>query len=203
MPSPTLRVPLRTFLERNQRHRDIANGLSALDIGLQKAVAELLVIRLFDDFLEAMAGTAYRLGSGAVYLDGTPPGLLTTPARSVPGARSLYQEHGRTKPTQVKWSLVKHINETTRYVIDRGDPFLRGCNSHALVISEMCAIRNRIAHSNQGSRKSFSDVLRRHYGGVPRGVSPGTFLLSQRFSPTRIEFYLAASRLILRDCTLA
>jgi hypothetical protein len=101
----------------------------------------------------------------------------------------------------MKWSKVSYINETTRYVLDVNNVFLTVCSANALVISEMQAVRNRIAHRNANSRAAFATVVVRHYGANLNNVSPGLLLLSSRFTPTMLERYIAACRLIIRDCT--
>jgi hypothetical protein len=161
------------------------------------------MMRLFDDLQEAIAGVALRLACGTAYADGTRPNLLTAPARSTAGARQLFETHGRPKPKDTKWSKTGFINETTRYVLDAKDPFTMTCNANALVISEMQAIRNRIAHRNARSHSAFSTVVQRHYGAKLNNMSPGLMLLSPRFSPTLLESYIGACRIIARSCARA
>ena len=159
------------------------------------------MIRLFDEFQDALAGIALRLACGAPYADGSTPQLLTSAARSTGGARALYEQHSRPKTKNMKWSKVKFINETTRYVLDANNPFLTVCSANALVISEMLAVRNRIAHKNTDSRKAFETVVVRHYGAALNNVSPGLLLLSPRFAPTMLEQYIASCRVILKNAT--
>lgn len=203
MPAPTLRVPYETFLERNLQHSRIASALPGLEPALQKALAELLLIRLFDDFQEALSGIAYRLACGTPYLDGTSPHLLTPAARSTRGARVLFETHERPRHQNVKWSRTNFIKNTTKHVLDSGDSFIRACDAHSLKISEMQAVRNRIAHRNASTRDAFDVVLRRYYGGAPTGVSPGLLLLTSRATPTPIHAYLIVTRVIAKDCARA
>ena len=157
-------------------------------------------MRLFDEFQEAIAGVALRLACGTTYADGTVPTLLTAPAKSTSGARHLYETFGRPKAAQPKWSKTSYINATTKYVLDPSDPFTAVCNANALVISEMQAVRNRIAHANARSRSAFATVVQRRYGAKLNHVSPGTLLLSPRFSPRLVDQYLAACRSITKGC---
>lgn len=203
MPAPTLRVPYETFLERNRQHTNIADALIGLDVRLQKALAELLLIRLFDDFQESVAGMAYRLACGAPYLDGRVPGLFTQPANSTLNARVLFETYNRSKHQYVKWSKVKYIKATTATVIEQSDPFIRACDTHSLTISEMQSVRNRIAHRNATTRKSFNVVLRRYYGAAPTNVTPGLLLLTPRSSPPPLRKYLVATRIIAKDLARA
>lgn len=159
------------------------------------------MMRLFEEFQEALSGIALRLACGAPYADGSAPKLLTGPAKSTAGAKTLYEQHGRSKPKFAKWSKVAYINETTKYVLDPAEPFLVACSANSLVISEMQAVRNRIAHKNATSRAAFSTVVTRHYGANLNSVTPGLFLLSSRFAPTMLERYITSCRVIIRSCS--
>jgi hypothetical protein len=178
-------------------------GLSQIDVRLQKLLAELVMLRLFDEFQEAIAGVALRLACGTLYADGTSPSLLTAPARSTAGARHMYETIGRARPVRVRWSKATFINDATRYVLDPSNTFTTVCNANALIISEMQAVRNRIAHANTNSRAAFAIVVQRRYGAKLNQVSPGMLLLSPRFSPTLLEQYLGACRAIAKGCAKA
>ena len=158
-------------------------------------------MRLFDEFQEALAGIALRLACGAPYVDGSAPTLLLPAARSTAGARILYEQHGRAKNKYMKWSRVSFINDTTKYVLDPSNAFLAVCSANALVISEMQAIRNRIAHRNTNSGTAFATVVGRHYGARLNAVSPGLLLLSPRFAPSMLETYIASCRVIIKECS--
>lgn len=200
MPAPSVGVPYQEFLRRNSAHASIAGQLTDLSPTLQKALAELVMIRLFDDFLETTAGIAYRLACGADYLNGSPVSLQTTPARSAKSARLLFRDHNRAgKYWEPKWSTAPYIVKTTRFVIDPSERFIAAANAHTLTISDMQAVRNRIAHKNTRSRARYNTVLRRHYGGTPNGIAPGHLLLSPRVKPRVLDQYLIATRIIVRD----
>lgn len=203
MPTQNVAVPHSEFTSRTNRHDSVIHGLRQIDVRLQKLVAELVMLRLFDEFQEAIEGVALRLACGAPYVDGTPPMLLTGPAKSTSGARHLYEHHGRPNRAPAKWSKVTFINSTIKYVLDSSNPFTTVCNDNSLVISEMQAVRNRIAHANTNSRAAFAVVVQRRYGAKLNQVSPGTLLLSPRFSPTLLEAYLGACRTITRGCARA
>lgn len=194
-------MPHARFVEQAKRHDQIVAALAGVDPALQKMVAELVMMRLFDDFQDALSGIAARLTCGATYGDGSVPALLTAPATSIGAAMDLFTNHGRLKPRYPKWSKTKFINETTQNVMSASDHFLAACSAHSLVISEMQAVRNRIAHANTTSRAAYSIVVRRYYGANLNHISPGLFLMSPRFSPAKIEGYISASRLIIKACS--
>jgi hypothetical protein len=168
---------------------------------LQRLLAELVMMRLFDEFQGALAGVALRLACGAPYGDGSAPLLLTPAARTTATARTLYERHGRAKAKYLKWSKCSFINDTTKHVLDSSNTFLSICSANTLLISEMQAVRNRIAHRNTGSRSAFATVVQRHYGAYLNNVSPGLLLLSPRFRPPLLELYIASSRVIVKNCS--
>lgn len=201
MPRSSVAVPYLEFVQRAARYDQVIKGLSAIDPSLQKLLAELVMMRIFDVFMESLAGIAARLACGATYADGVNPKLLTVPARSTQGAMNLFATHGRPKFQQPKWSKLGYITTTTELVLDKTDHFLTACSANASVIAEMQAVRNRIAHTNGNSRVAYAKVIRRLYGAKLNQVTPGMLLLSTRFAPSRLDTYLASCRVILKGCS--
>src|SRR4051794_8784389 len=103
MPSRSLQVPYQAFLAQNAKHASIVQALPTLQPALQKALAEMILIRIFDDFQQALAGIAYRLACQTPCVDGTMPLLLAWPARSATGGQLLFETHGRASHVYVKW----------------------------------------------------------------------------------------------------
>jgi len=199
--APSVHVPYREFVDRSAKHDVIIKAIPGVEPRLQRLLAELTMMRLFDDFQEAIAGIALRLACGRPYGDGVMPVLLTSPARSTAGARTLFETHNRRKHQYCKWSKASYIRETTREVLDERDRFYTACLKQSLAISEMQAVRNRIAHRNAKSRKAFDVVLRRHYGASVNAVTPGLFLISPRFTNTQLERYLTTCRVLTKECS--
>lgn len=201
MPAQSLSVPYEQFRRRALRHDQIAKALPTVDPRLQKMLAELVMMRLFDELQEALSGIALRLACGTTYADGTTPLLLVPPARSLDGALVLFSTQGRPKPSHPKWSKVKYINDSTKYVLSNAEPFRQACTANTLAISEMQAVRNRIAHNNPNARIAFNTVLTRHYGAALNHITPGLFLLSNRFSQQKLDSYIQTCRLIVKTAT--
>lgn len=205
MPPRSLRVPCDWFLAQNAKHCQIEAALPTLNPALQKALAELLLMRLFDDLQEALAGIAYRLACGAPYVDNTSPTLFTAPARSTMAARTMFETYNRGgRRYYVKWSKTTYIKDTVKHVLDPTNSFTLACDAHALTISEMQIVRNRIAHRNTTTRARFNTVLQRYYGGTPSNVTPGLLLIAPRTVPaTPLSRYLTATRVLVKDCVRA
>lgn len=203
MAGAKLDVPHETFLRQSDRHTLIASGLSSIDPTLQRLIAELVMMRMFDEFQFAMAGIAKRLVCGAQYLDGSSPILLCPIATSTANAEQLIRTLGRQKATHPKWSTATYINDATRYVIDQSDHFTRIISGHGAIIKEMQAVRNRIAHNNPNSRIAFSRVIAVRYGARNNAISPGLLLLTPRFSPNLLDQYVRICRTIVKSCVRA
>ena len=199
MPAPSVAVPHATFAKKCDRHSLVASKLMSIsDPNLRRLLAELVMMRLFDDFQEALQGFAIRLACGATYVDGASPVLLTSPASTTAGALAMFENLNRTKPIYAKWSKYTYISGTVKHVLDQGDHFLTACRSHTGLISEMQAVRNRIAHAKA---KSYPAVVQRHYGAAFNHITPGVLLLTDRFSPTLLDTYIASCRTIAKACS--
>jgi hypothetical protein len=203
VPAPNVRVPYEEFLGRTQRHTRVVAGLATTEVRVQRLVAELVMMRMFDELMESIAGAAYRLACGAPYDDGTAPVLLTQPASSTTHARTLFENENRTKLKFVKWSNATFINRTTQHVLDPSDSFSTSCSRHGGIMAEMQSVRNRIAHRGGNARTSYAKVVKRRYGADLNHITPGVLLLSPRFQPPLIEQYLASARVIAKDCIKA
>jgi hypothetical protein len=110
VPSQSVAVPHSELLSRCSRHSLVISGLGGVDARLQKLLAELVLMRLFDEFQEAIAGIAFRLACGTPYVDGTVPTLLTSPAKSTSGARVLYETFGRPKTRAPKLGCLRVLS---------------------------------------------------------------------------------------------
>lgn len=173
-------------------------NLHVLPAGYQKLVAEIVMVRLFDLFQNHLKRIVCKVASGCVYLDGTFP-LLLHQSRSMSGAENAMKTVSRAaKPRHnLRWSKVREIKENARFVIDPTDHLLVTLDRHGQVIDEMRRVRNRITHNNKQSRRAYSNVVRQKYGARVRGVTPGTLLLSPRWTSSVLETYLRSTRVLV------
>lgn len=178
-------------------------GLPSVSPTLQRLIAELVMMRMFDELMEALSGVAVRLACGAPYADGSAPSLLVPPASTTINAIYLFEHHNRSRRQYVKWSRAAYINDTTRYVIDPSDSFRVACSRHGGILGEMQGVRNRIAHGNGNARTAFGRVVLRRYGASLNHVTPGMLLITPRFSPILLFQYITAARVIAKDCARA
>lgn len=181
----------------------LTRNLANLPAVYQKLVAEMVLLRLFSLFENLVSSVPAKLVSGATFVDGTTPTLLTT-ARSSQGARGLFQTYGRTRTRhQLHWSKASEIKENVRHVIDAGDNFVFVIDRNGSFIEEMRRVRNRIAHNNSQSRIKYRDVVRRYYGAYVNRVTPGTLLLSSRVIPRLLDQFITMARVLAKDLVKA
>lgn len=190
------------FLDRTSELVAHLNSIPSLEPNLQKLVAELILIRVFDDFQNTVADMCARLVCGGLYVDGSQQTLLTARARSSATALDLMQTYGRSlapgKVHRLNWSKASYIMDAIRYTVDGSDRVHVVIGNHGAIIEEMRRVRVRIAHNNASSRMNFRDVVKVRYGAEHNQISPGILLLTPRFSPILIREYIASARTIVR-----
>ena len=197
-----VQVPYESLRVQCDQHTSILHRMSTADPWLQRFVAEMIMLRLFDAFQNAISGIATRLICGTDYADGSSPSLFTAPANSGISAVMLMRTFGRSKMIDLNWSKASYINANTRKVLDASDHFTITINNYSTEINEMRIIRNRIAHANTNSRRAFARVVQSLYGASRPNVSAGMLLLSPRFSPmpSPLSRYIITCRAIAKDC---
>lgn len=172
-------VPLSTFTKKCDRYLAIAAKVSLIeDHEMRKMMAELVMMRLFDDLQELIQGVALRLACGAAYSDGSVPNLQVPSFSSTGQAMVAFETLGRPRMKHTKWSKTSYINDSVKHVLDSSGHFNAACNAIGSDLNEMRVVRNRIAHSGV---PEYREIVKRYYGAYRNNVSPGVLLLSPRF----------------------
>ncbi len=200
---PSIEPDYRIHDSETSKLLNLSGTLSILSPVYQKLVAEIVLLRLFSLFENLVSSVSAKLVSGAIFMDGTNPALLTT-ARSAQGARTLFQTHVRTRTKyQVQWSQASEIKDNVKYVIDSTDNFVIVIDRNGSFIDELRRVRNRIAHNNATSRSKYRVVVRRHYGAYLNHVTPGILLLTPRIHPCLLDQYIRKTRVFAKDLVKA
>lgn len=199
MSSPSLAVDWRHFDSEIARLNSLLPSLSQLPTGHRKLVAEIMMVRLFllvENTIQSVCG---KLLCRVCYLDSTAPMRLVN-ARSQKHAFDLMRNHGRKPPKKgLYWSQSCDIRDNLSITLDSSDPAFLVVSNHGALLTDMRFMRNHIAHKNKSTRRNFHKLMRKHYGGVKRGITPGTLLLTPfGASPPLLSEYLALSRLFLK-----
>jgi len=199
MPAPNLSVDWIEFDRQNKRLQSLIGSVSSLAITHQKLVAEIVMIRVFFLVENTIQAVCAKILCGATYLDLTSPRCLIT-ARSSRHAFDLMKNHGRTPPKRaLGWTQSQDIRENLANTLDVTDPIFACVVAHAGLLTDMRYVRNHIAHKNDGSRRNFHMLIKKHYGGMKPGVTPGSLLLSALVGPSvLLQHYLAASRVFVK-----
>ncbi len=198
-----LSVEWREVQEQTTRLESLTNSLSSLNPNHRKLVAEISLVRLFLLFENTMASVAAKLLIGADYIDGTQP-LRLVSARSRVHANDLMKTHGRKKATKLGWTQSSDIRDNLVHTLGPLDPFFTIVANNGALFTEMRYVRNHVVHSNESTLKNFRTVVRKHYGGLKQGVSPGLILLTDRIGrrPLLVN-YILAIRVMFKDLVRA
>jgi hypothetical protein len=151
---------------------------------------------------EAFTEDAFvRYMCGARSASGFAPTLLNVRSRSM--ALALAQLlAGRDFLNWSTWNTEARANAN----FDQGEPFTTALGFVRGTLAEMAVVRNRVAHPSDYAADEFRKVVRARLGHVPRGMTPGRFLLTTSPGPgaahvSIIEEYglrlMAASALIV------
>ena len=137
------------------------------------AALALLKIQLaWEGFVE---DTFLRYLCGARSASGFQPTLLQARQRSVNNA---LQSLLAPRQDFLNWSVWNTENRATTH-FDNGDPYVPAIAYVRGTLVEMATVRNRIAHASDYSANEFRGVVRARLGHVPRGMTPGRFLLRE------------------------
>ena len=205
MPPANLSVDWGYFQDVTRHVDSLLASAAPLHIRHRKIIAEMAVIRLFLLTEHTLASCCLKLLCGTNYLDGTLP-KTAVQASSISNAARLVRSHGRQKRIRgvMAWGNMSNIQHYLRYTFDSGDPIFLAVASHTPRLDEIRYIRNHIAHSNDSTRRSFRGVVRSHYGGLRRGVTPGVLLLTEAFgTPTPLQKYTSFLRVFIKDVVRA
>jgi hypothetical protein len=199
MPTASLSVDLKQFYFQTSRLNSLLPSLNNLPTNHRKLVAEIMMVRLFLIVENTIQSACGKLLCGAPYLDTTRP-LLLVLARSSVDAFDLMRTHGRTKPKRsLSWTQSAEIRDNLRHTMDQNDLLFQTISNFGTLLTDMRYVRNHIAHKSSGTLENFRKLIRKHYGGLKPGVTPGLLLLTQGLGPpVLLEQYILASRIMIK-----
>lgn len=197
MAAPTLSATVRFVNRQMSRLQKYKNDAESLDARYQHIISEMIMLRLFSVFEDAVADLAFKIVAGATYTNGSAP-AITAKTRRTADSRALLLTHGRVKPeSNLKWTKAQYIRESVEHVIPIGEHFVITARAHGQIIDEMRRVRNVLAHNTKSAKTDFKSVVRQTYGANVN-LSVGAFLTStRRSSPCNIEKYINSSRAII------
>lgn len=199
---PQVSVDYRTSSAEIDKLLSLHHGTVSLIAAHRKLIAEIALLRLFYILENTFKAISCKLLSGAKYVDGTSP-VVISPSHSISGAVQSMESFGRSRRRALKWSKTSEIKENLRYVLDPGDHLVRIFDQNGAIIDEMRRVRHRIAHNNATSRLKYRLVVQRHYGAYLNSLTPGSLLLSPRQVPALMEQYLVTSRILIKTLVKA
>lgn len=203
MPVPNLSVDWAYVQQQTSRLQSLSSSLSTpstLSVHHRKLVAEIILVRLFLLVENTIRSTCTKILAGAYYLDGSMPQRLVN-ARSTKQALDLMRNHSRTSPkNNLRWTQSSDIRDNVSLTLARADPLFTTISNNGTLLTDMRYARNQIAHANTATRTDFRKLIRKHYGGLKRGVTPGVLLLTSSIgSSPLLDQYIVSSRVLIRD----
>jgi hypothetical protein len=200
---PTISVQhcLRDFAQRVQDSLDLAHEAHSFRvlqadgshryIGIRRVelfagVALLRIHMAWEAFLESVF---VRYMCGARSATGFAPVLLSPPKPTTTAAMADLLG----KSSFLNWSPSNTVSRASVYFV-RGEPFNTTLSAVTRTLKEISVIRNCFAHRSDFATLEFRSVVLSAFGYLPRGISPGRFLLTISPSPSAgdqkfLEFY--------------
>lgn len=136
-------------------------------------LAGFTLIRLqlaWENFVEAVF---IRYMCGSTSASGGGPTLLQLRQRNI-GAATAELLQGQPF---VNWTYDETVSRASIYFVN-GEPFTTPLGAVKRTIEDVAIVRNAIAHRSASAKDRFRNLVRRVIGYVPRGMTPGRFLLS-------------------------
>lgn len=171
-------------------------GSESVDV--QKALAELVLLRLFFRLESYLEDVTIRLACGSDYADGLTPNLLVASRNRIVAISNL-RRFGRPKAIELKWTIGSDIRKNIQNVVHAADPIYSVVTAHEAELDRWRRVRNHIAHGNSDTSKKFRPVVTHHYGAALPSITPGQLLLSKRFSPVLLDQALIFARVFAKD----
>ena len=169
---------------------------------VQKAMAELVLLRLFYRLEAFLEEATIRICCGANYLDGSSAGLLVS-SRGRKVAISNMRQLSRPKAIDLKWTIGTDMLNNVKFIIPSTDSYVSVVTNHSSELDRMRRVRNHIAHGNRDTSRKFRPVVEYYYGAKLPHITPGVLLLSPRFSPSVLSQAFVFARVFAKDLVKA
>jgi hypothetical protein len=199
MAAPRLAVDWKEFCSQTLNLGSLLDPISTLPVHHRKLIAEIVLVRLFLLIENSVQSICAKILCGASYLDNTSP-QCSIKARSASHACDLMRTHSRQKPKrELNWAQSPEIRDNMVTTLQGTDPLFTTVMNHGTLLTDMRYIRNHIVHNNTGSRKNFQKLVRKHYGGLRKGISPGILLLTPKLAPSLLQQFFIESRIFIKS----
>lgn len=159
-----------------------------------ESVAGFVVLQLHLDWEFFLEAAYHRFLCGWTNGQGSAPTLLVRSQQSLSHASVFVRTVNRTNQAArlqkyAAWGR-DSVEARARTHFQNGEPFISAIRPAIVAIDDFYAVRNRLAHRSAASIGAFHLVIRRELGRVPRGITPGRFLLTTNRNATGGLSYL-------------
>lgn len=194
----SLQSTLSSFRRDLVKLEDLASNMGLLPFRYRKLSAELIHLRLYLIFENTIEEVAYRLAAGVQYCDGTRCHVKVASATTRQVERNFLR-WGRANPIKrLVWSNTDSILNNVSFVFEPTEHFCTHFVDHKTALEELRHVRNRIAHKGGSAAKNYKLLIKDQYGVDAPSVTPGTYLLTTRFSPTKLLHFIKTADVFLK-----
>jgi len=200
MAVPLLAVDSKEFSSQSLRLESLLISISVLPPNHRKLVAEIALVRLFLLVQNTIRSISAKILCGASYCDSSEPKCLVR-SRTIRGAYDLMRSHSRSTPKKrLSWGESSEIRDNLELTLSETDPFFVTVMNHGTLLVDMRYIRNHIVHYNDTTLSHFRKMVRKHYGGLKQGITPGLLLLTTKLgTKPLLQQYLIESRVLIKS----
>ena len=151
-----------------------AGGSRHIGVRRVELVAGLALLRIHLSWEEFVENVFLRYLCGAMSSTGYAPVLLCPAQHTMSAAMTLVLSSGQR---YLNWSVRPTLPRAARY-FRGGEPFATGLGAIAQTLADISAVRNRFVHRSAYAAQEFRGVVMKEFGYLPRGMTPGRFLLT-------------------------
>ncbi len=162
------------FLQEAQNFKIIQTAGSYRHIGVRRieSIAGLALLKIHLAWEEFLESVFVRYMCGATSASGFAPTLLSSPVSTISGAMKKLLQSNR----YLNWNPQDTLHRANCYY-DHGEPFATTISAVMQTGDDIVTVRNRFAHRSEYAAQRFRALVLKAFGYVPRGMSPGRFLL--------------------------
>lgn len=125
-----------SYYQETDKYLTILNNITTLQPKYSKMLSEVLMLRLFDLFIDTIISITTKILCGALYYDGSVPNILVK-SKSKSSAITNMQSHNRRKSIRLQWTKVDYIKINIQYTTSNNEHFFNILYTYSSIIEEM------------------------------------------------------------------
>lgn len=169
-----------SFLRQAEHFRVSLRAGSSRHIGPRRVelLAALALLRIHLSWEQFVESLFLRYLCGGVSTAGYAPVVLCPIQHTISAAMTFLLPSGQR---YLSWGVDPTLARAGRHFAS-GEPFATGLGAISQTLGDISTVRNRFVHRSDYAVQEFRAVLIREFGYLPRGMTPGRFLLTTNAS---------------------